>query len=99
MKYVVVENTPGCLPESEPFECETIQEAWAVASEKAVELLEFDYAVSRFVNGELEEEVWDETRVRELDDGKDGINAFTGFESYSKSPYDLGRVVEITKVE
>lgn len=25
--YVVVENTPGCLPESDPIECETYADA------------------------------------------------------------------------
>ena len=45
--FVVIERTPGYLPESEPFETESYQEAGAYANELADELEEQGYICDR----------------------------------------------------
>jgi hypothetical protein len=44
-KWSVVENTPGYLPEGDPIECDTKQEAYEAAKELAGQLREAGYRV------------------------------------------------------
>ena len=49
--YLVIENTPGCLPETEPEEFDNRSEAVAFAYSLLLELRELGYRVKR--NGHL----------------------------------------------
>jgi len=49
--YIVIENTPGCLPEAEPVEFDTRSEAVSFANSLLLELRELGYRVKR--NGHL----------------------------------------------
>jgi hypothetical protein len=53
MSYCVVENTPGYLPDSDPMECEDIEEAKAVAEGLADELEDEGYTVNGNEEGTL----------------------------------------------
>lgn len=50
--YLVIENTPGYLPESEPAEFEDIETARGYAAELAAELEEMGYRVIESVSNQ-----------------------------------------------
>lgn len=45
MMFIVIENTPGYLPESEPVEFETLREAQEYAYEVEAQLVDLGYRV------------------------------------------------------
>ena len=51
--YLVVENTPGCLPESDGFLCSTFEEAVDVAKRLKAELRDQGYRVRGNIRRDL----------------------------------------------
>lgn len=51
MGFCVVENTPGYLPDSDPIDCETLEDALAVADALAGELEEQGFTVEENDDG------------------------------------------------
>lgn len=84
MRYVVVENTPGYLPEEEdPATFETFAEAEAYAYERAAEACD----------------AWNESREDDMTLASVSREHETLWRIVSDAPHDLGRVVEILPVE
>lgn len=72
-KYIVIENTPGYLPESEPIECESFDDAMSVFKETIRELLDSDYNIVIQIEGYayLERNANDLGRVIEITESED----------------------------
>ena len=83
MSYVVTENTPGYLPESEPVEFEEQDEARVYASDLQSRLMDeiFDAGGTPVVSGSFAQE---DTEVHVHD---------------ASRRYDLGRVISVTEAE
>jgi hypothetical protein len=76
-EFCVVENTPGYLPDSDPFECEDLEQAKAVAEGLADELEEDGYDISGNDDGTFYyAEREDDDRVIEIIEVPEGAGDF-----------------------